>query len=106
MKRDVSRTEFMLAGVLRAVQEEGVSLDYSLASLTLPFVESATLPLPFDAPAPAPPPSPPPPVAPAVVEPASTARAPKKRRRSKPSLEGVDVVAFRLAVGRLVHGPP
>ena len=90
MKREVSRTEFMLSAVFRAVQEEGVSLDNPVVTLTLPFVESGTLPLPFSAPAQ--PPSPPPPVASAAVESASETPAPKKRRRSKPSLKGVDVV--------------
>jgi hypothetical protein len=90
MKREVSRTEFMLGAVFRAVQEEGVSLDDPVVTLTLPFVDSGTLPLPFGAPAPAPSP---PVASAAAVEPASPGPArKKKRRRSNPSMKGVDVV--------------
>jgi hypothetical protein len=89
--RDVNRSEFMLSAVFRAVEQEGVSLDAPLITLPLPFEDSATLLLPFDAPAPAVPPSLPHPVAPAPDEQASRVLGPKKRR-SKPSLEGVDVV--------------
>jgi hypothetical protein len=87
MKREVSRTEFILSAVFRAVQEEGVSLDDPVVTLTLPFVDSGTLTLPFAAPAPAPPS--PPVASAAAVEPA---RKKKRRRRSNPSMEGVDVV--------------
>jgi hypothetical protein len=87
--RDVSRSEFMLSAVFRAVEQEGVSLDDPLTTLPLPFVDSATLPLPFDTPAPAAPPALSRPVAPASNE--QAVLAPKKRR-SKPSFEGVDVV--------------
>jgi hypothetical protein len=92
MKREVSRTEFMLTAVFRAVEEEGVSLDDPVVTLTLPFVDSGTLSLPFAAPAPAPPS--PPVASAAAVEPASPvpARKKKRRRRSNPSMKGVDVV--------------